>query len=339
VTTRDPQSIVDRLVAFQATVRDAIVRSRASAAMHEVGRTGAADHIYRIDAEVEPLLTSFCDRWAADEGPIVLVAEGLEDEHGREARSRVFPSNARDQDAKIRMIVDPIDGTRGIMYDKRAAWSLAGVAPNRGPSTRLRDIEVAVMTELPTSKMGHADVLSAVRGRGTIARRVDLTTGAARPLPFRPSPATNLEHCFATVVNFFPSTKVLAGELMEHIARRVLPDERGMGSLIFDDQYISTGGQFYELIVGHDRFNADLRPLLYRLQGRPGGFCCHPYDCAAALIAEEAGVILTDAAGQPLDAPFDTTSDVAWVAYANESLRRLIEPAIRDFFDRRGLAR
>jgi len=333
----NPEGVVQRLIAFQATVRDAIVRSRASAAMHEVSRSGAADHIYRIDAEIEPLLEAFCEEWAAEDGPIVLVAEGLEHD-GREVESRVFPSGARDEDAKLRMIVDPIDGTRPIMYDKRAAWSLAGVAPNRGTKTRLRDIEVAVMTELPTTKMGSADVLSAIRGRGAVGQRVDLKTGIATALLFHPSTATDLEHCFATVVNFFPSTKVLAGELMEHIARHALShDERGLGSLIFDDQYISTGGQFYELIVGHDRFNADLRPLLYRLQGRHDGFCCHPYDCAAALIAEEAGVILTDADGHPLDAPFDTTSDVAWVAYANDALRRLIEPAIREFFDRRRL--
>jgi hypothetical protein len=63
------------------------------------------------------------------------------------------------------------------------------------------------------------------------------------------------------------------------------------------------GGQFYELTVGYDRFNADLRPHSYRLRGQHGGLCCHPYDCAALLIAEEAGVILTDGTGAPLDGP------------------------------------
>ena len=58
---------------------------------------------------------------------------------------------SREADALIRLIVDPIDGTRGIMYDKRPAWTLAAVAPNRGPHTGLRDCEVSVMIELPTS--------------------------------------------------------------------------------------------------------------------------------------------------------------------------------------------
>ena len=46
----------------------------------------------------------------------------------------------------IRLIVDPIDGTRGIMYDKRSAWTLAGVAPQRGAGTHLGDIAVKLVT-------------------------------------------------------------------------------------------------------------------------------------------------------------------------------------------------
>ena len=33
----------------------------------------------------------------------------------------------------LKLIVDPIDGTRSLMYDKRSAWVLAAVAPQRGP--------------------------------------------------------------------------------------------------------------------------------------------------------------------------------------------------------------
>ncbi len=46
-------------------------------------------------------------------------------------------------------------------------------------------------------------------------------------------------------------------------------------------------------------------------------------------MAAEAGVIVTQADGRPLDAPLDLTSDVAWVAYANEALRGLVEPALQ----------
>src|SRR5439155_24759564 len=69
--------------------------------------------------------------------------------------------------------------TRGIMYDKRAAWAWAGVAPNKGPGTRLRDIEIAVMTELPTSKMGFGDVLWAIKGQGPHGLREKLDSSDA----------------------------------------------------------------------------------------------------------------------------------------------------------------
>ena len=231
--------------------------------------------------------------------------------------------------------MDPIDGTRGIMYDKRPAWALAGVAPNKGRSTRLRDIEVAVMTELPTSKMGHADVLWAVRGRGARGERVDLRTGQAMPLAPSPSRAAGIDHGFASVANFFPGTKVLASELMEYLVRHLVGAADVTRATVFDDQYISTGGQFYELIVGHDRFIADLRPAFYRIQGQPAGLCCHPYDCATLLVAEEAGVVVTDEHGGPLDGPLDTTTGLSWVAYANPQLRAAIEPLVLRFFRER----
>ena len=62
-------------------------------------------------------------------------------------------------DARWRVIVDPIDGTRGLMYQKRPAWILTGVAPNRGEATSLADIELAVQTEIPLVKQHLSDQL------------------------------------------------------------------------------------------------------------------------------------------------------------------------------------
>jgi fructose-1,6-bisphosphatase/inositol monophosphatase family enzyme len=410
----NPQRIVDRLRQFQRAVREKIMRAHQGAGLHEVSRSSSADTIYQIDTEVDPILESFCQEWGK-ETPLVLIAEGLENERGEEG-PMTFPRGTREEDAQIRVIVDPIDGTRGIMYDKRAAWALAGVAPNKGPTTRLRDIEVAVMTELPTSKMAFGDVLWAIKGQGAhgVRERLDgkpwavleppmspselrgrpigrvltkmgkvadehvvealndqkrqggmigqilkglghvnetdiqialafqkgqepnldpqvMSVITGEPLALRPSQADTLDHGFASVSNFFPGTKVLSSELMEYLALNLIgPADVGKAT-VFDDQYISTGGQFYEMIVGHDRFIADLRPAFYRLQGQVMGLCCHPYDCATMLVAEEAGVILTDVTGQPLDGPLDTTTGLSWVAYANTALRRKIEPLLLDF--------
>lgn len=325
----DPQEVVDRLKNFQERINSLVRRRAAEGDPASVARASQADTIYAIDAAVEPEVEAFCREWSQST-PLVLIAEGLVDEHGQEG-AKVFPKGTSADAAMIRVILDPIDGTRGFMYDKRSAWSLAGVAPNRRPATSLRDIEVAVMTELPTTKQSQADVLWAIRGRGARGERIDRRDGTRAPLSLRPSAASTINHGFASVSNFFPGTKVLAAQLIEFLVENLIGEADITRATVFDDQYISTAGQWHELIAGHDRFNADLRPAFYRMQGRAEGMCCHPYDCAALLVAEEAGVIITDEHGRPLDAPLDTTSGVSWLGYANATLRQQIEPLVGRF--------
>jgi fructose-1,6-bisphosphatase/inositol monophosphatase family enzyme len=331
----DPDAIVARLRDLQRRIRDVVVRSREAVDLHAVSHQSSADTIYKLDLLIEPVIEEFCEEWGR-EMPLVVIAEGIEPETGR-----VFPAGAREGDAKVRIIMDPVDGTRGLMYDKRAAWSLAGAAPNKGDATRLSDIEVAVMTELPTSKMGSGDVLWAIKGGGAKGVRESLSSIGnsvleTQDLVLTPSRATTIAHGFATVSNFFPGTKELASKLMEHLVLRTLGEADVKKAMVFDDQYISTGGQFYELIVGHDRFIADLRPLFYAMQGQGEGLCCHPYDCATMLIATEAGVVITDGRGRPLDGPMDVTTGLSWAAFANEELRGVLEPLIGEFVGRPG---
>ncbi len=219
------------------------------------------------------------------------------------------------------------------MYQKRSAWILTGVAPNRGAATRLSDVVLAVQTEVPLLKQHLSDQLWALRGKGMTARRGNRLTRATEPVTLRRSASDTIAHGFATVVRFFPGARETLGAIDDEVVQKLVKAERGRAAC-FEDQYASTGGQLYELMAGHDRFVADLRPLV-----QSGGLCCHPYDLCTALIALEAGVILTGPGGAPLDAPFDLTSDVAWVGYANEGLRRSIEPVLQEALRRRGLLR
>src|SRR4051812_48162526 len=120
----DPSSTVQRLIELQRAVRDVVIASHGRAS-HHVTRSTQADTIYAIDADVEPIIEDFCREWSKTT-PLVLIAEGIENEHSVEG-VKVFPEGSSAADAAIRLIIDPIDGTRGIMYDKRPAWSLAGV--------------------------------------------------------------------------------------------------------------------------------------------------------------------------------------------------------------------
>jgi hypothetical protein len=232
--------------------------------------------------------------------------------------------------------VDPIDGTRGLMYQKRPAWILTGVAAGPGPRS-LADIELAVQTELPLVKQHLSDELWAVRGQGASALRVNRLTGESRPLDLQPSTATTLAHGFATISRFFPGNRSELGAIDDELAEAVLGPPQPGKAQSFEDQYISTGGQLYELMAGHDRFVADLRPLVERR--RPGGaaLCCHPYDLCTELIARELGIPVTDERGRPLDAVLDVTSDVSWMGYANQALREQIEPHLLRTLARRGM--
>ena len=99
-------------------------------------------------------------------------------------------------------------------------------------------------------------------------------------------------------------------------------------------------GQLYELVVGHDRWVAELRPLIEPLLARRGralGICSHPYDLSTELIAREAGVLVTDPSGGRLAAPLDVTTDVAFVAYANPAIRAQVHPALLGALLARGL--
>jgi fructose-1,6-bisphosphatase/inositol monophosphatase family enzyme len=296
------------LCALGDHVRDAVVASRGMDMAAIEGAT-AADTIYAVDRVADDALVEWFEQnWHGVE----LVTEGLDE-----------PVTIGGP-AAWTVIVDPVDGTRALMYDKRPAWCLAAAAP---PGGTLRDVVAAAMTELPTVKQGAADQLSARRGGGVMADRIDLATDARHAIPVQPSSATDLEHGFAQVAKFFVPGKRELVALEAELFRRLGCRD------VFDDEYISSGGQLHQLLSGSDRFVADLRPLVDL-----AALACHPYDVCTAMLLEEAGGVVSDPWGDPLDAPLDTTSPVAWVGYANRELAARIGPVLaevlRDHVDR-----
>lgn len=311
-------------------VVDACERA-AGAALSGVAREEEGDTIYAVDVIAEHVLVDAIRQTIATrEAPVRLVAEGLA------GGEMLLPEGATPESVRWVVIVDPIDGTRGLMYQKRPAWILTGVASGPGPHT-LADIELAVQTEIPLVKQHLSDEIWAVRGQGVAALRFDRLTGTSVPLQVRPSTAATIAHGFSTVSRFFPGSRAELASIDDEVVRAILGPPQPGKAQAFEDQYISTGGQLYELMAGHDRFVADIRPLFERK--RPGGaaLCCHPYDLCTELIARELGVRVTDDRGGALEAPLDTIADVSWVGYANDALRQLIEPHFQAALARRGL--
>ena len=296
---------------------------------------GEGDTIYSVDHVSESMLVELFGDRIASRVPIVLIAEGLS------GGKISLPRDAPESEAVWRIIADPIDGTRPLMYQKRSAWILTGIAPNRGDSAGLADIEIAVQTELPLVKQHLCDSLWAIRGEGAQAERFNRINGERQPLHLRPSTARDLTHGFSSITRFFSGGRDVLASIDDEISLAAVGINKEGKAYSFEDQYLSTGGQLYELIMGHDRFQADLRPLLSDIlkdRSLQPGLCCHPYDLCTELIAREAGVLITDQAGLRLNPPLDLKPDVSWAGYANGHIRSQIEPLLQQALKARGLA-
>jgi fructose-1,6-bisphosphatase/inositol monophosphatase family enzyme len=325
------ETLRDLLCHLGDTIRDRVLAARNTGVTEDlasVAAVTAADTIYRVDKISEAVIREwFGQHWPATL-PVEVVMEGLEG-HG----PLTYPEGTAFSQTAWKCILDPIDGTRNLMYDKRSAWALAAVAPQRGDATNLSDIVVATATELPTSKHARGDQVSAVRGAGAAGVRavgIDLASGRRTRLAVRPSQATDFRHGFASISKFFPEGRGLTARIEEVLWDRIVGLGRTASPQVFDDQYMTSGGQIYELLVGHDRMVADLRPLVLPKLGLGHALCCHPYDVCNALVLEEAGGVVETPEGRPLTAPLDTTSPVAWVGYANHTLAAQMRPVLLD---------
>lgn len=308
--------------AIRSAARDSL--RAPSAGLASVEGSGHGDVSYGIDGICERLI----DRWFAQyppEGGAVVICEGL--------GQRVYPKNANA--AKWRIIIDPLDGTRHIMFDNRSAWILTGIARNKGVNTALDDICAAVQTEVPTTLQDRGAVLRAVKGEGAQLKVYDLKTGGETKtsLALAPSGADTLRDGFCVFSNFFPGTKVIISELEERVLRRLYGEPSENAAPVFSEQYISSAGQLFMLMTGKYRVVVDVRALLrgyQRRRKRMLPLCVHPYDLSAALIATEAGCIVRDMDGAALNSPLDLHTNCAWAAYANAALFEQIHPIVRE---------
>lgn len=335
---RNHEALLVELRRIHEEIRDVVVQAGEECSLEELSAVSSddksGDTIFAIDRISEEVLVRLFSRLAT-RWSCVLVAEGL----GEDGRA-VLPHGSTPEQAELRIIVDPIDGTRGLMYQKRSAWILTGAAPNRGEATTLADIELALQTEIPLTKQHLCDTLWACRGQGAKGERVNRVTGERSALLPRPSRAQTIEQGFGGLARFFPAARGELATIDDMVVERILGPVRPGRACAFEDQYISTGGQLYELMMGHDRWIADLRPLAESLMRRRGlslGLCCHPYDLCSELVAREAGVLVSDERGEPLAYPLDVQTDCAWMGFANPAIEEQVHPVLEQILRERGL--
>ena len=309
---------------IHAAIRESIVAAcerQAIEALSAIVAEQAGDAVFAIDRIAEETLLEHFSMLGRERS-FLLIAEGL-----GESGLATFPAGLDPKDAELRILIDPIDGTRGLMYQKRPAWILTGIAPNRGSQTSIADIELAVQTEIPLIKQHLCDSLWAIVGQGVSGERYNRLTQEHYALVARPSQASSIVQGYGNISRFFPGGRAELASIDDELVERLCGPVAGKAQT-FEDQYISTGGQLYELMVGHDRWIADLRGALAARTGVQTGLCCHPYDICTELIAREAGVIVTDERDQPITVPLDVFTNLSWIGYANHTLHEQISPTL-----------
>jgi myo-inositol-1(or 4)-monophosphatase len=280
-----------------------------SARAHEPEAAAGGDVTFAIDAHAEELLGSFLGTHAPD------VAFYSED------AGLVLPS---DRSPQWVLVVDPVDGTRPALAGLESCCVSVAAAPY-GNDVSMGDVRIGCVVEIPSGR-----VFLAERGAG-------LVEGG----PARLSANERLERMFWTF-GFRgrparPLTEVLA-ELID--ASSVGGATFDLGSACFDtmcvvdgrlDAYVEPGPLLVEQVPG-------MRAEFERVGG--GAVLNNsPYDlAAAALIAEEAGAVVTDAAGQAFDErPLLGSAAEFQMSVAVAANRRLHEQIVSEIAE--GIAR
>jgi fructose-1,6-bisphosphatase/inositol monophosphatase family enzyme len=334
---RARDELLTRLRQIHAAIRDEVVAAcerDALSVLSAIVAEQAGDAVFAIDRVSEAVLLKHFEQ-LSQQWSLILIAEGV-----GEDGIVVFPSGLDPAAAELRIIIDPIDGTRGLMYQKRAAWILTGIAPNHGPETNLTDIELALQTEIPLVKQHLSDSFWALKDQQVAGERYNRLTGECSVLRPQPSQAPTIAQGYGGISRFFPGVRGELATIDDAVVVQTLGPSRAGKAQAFEDQYICSGGQLYELIMGHDRWIADLRPLaeaLLNSRGQELGLCCHPYDLCTELIARQAGIIVTNEHGQPLSAPLDVITNMSWIGYANRAIQEQVEQPLRVILAQRGL--
>jgi myo-inositol-1(or 4)-monophosphatase len=264
------------------------------------GGDGGGDVTFAIDERAE----SFMERFLADRAPEVAFYS--------EDRGMVAP----DTDAEWVLIVDPIDGTRPAMAGLESAC--VSVAVTRLDSEpRMEDVEVGCIAEIKSGALYRAERGGGIDPPPSLSANTDPSrmfwSYGLRGRPVR---------AMAEVL----------GELID--ASSVGGATFDLGSATYDMTRVASG-QLDAYVEPGPRVVADVPGMREQFERVGGGAILNnsPHDvAAAALCLREAGAVVTDAYGKPLDGrPLLGSGpefQISCVAAANQDLHRAICEAI-----------
>lgn len=290
------------------TVRDAILAAPYVDGDDAVARHEGGDDIFGVDTRADEVvlreLGKLGDRWPGE-----LVMEGFD----QRVPIGGGPGGGGTGPGPWTYLVDPIDGTRPWLARKRSAWILLGAGSE---ASTLEELSVSAAVELPVPRARQAVVAWAADGAAH-AVEDDLCSGESTPIRLQPRQSDELAHTYVTVARTLPGSKERLGRIEDTLLA---------GLNVYEDQYLSTGGQMMGLALGTDAAVIDVRRQV-------GIKAPRPYDMAALVIARAAGVIVETADGHPLDVPLDTETDLEWAGYANVGIAEQLRPRLRRLLD------
>jgi fructose-1,6-bisphosphatase/inositol monophosphatase family enzyme len=299
-----------------------------TAELASVAGVGAGDTTFGIDTAPESVVAAWAEE-LANAGPLSILTEDSGWRH-------LGPGDAGFQvlddfdHGGPRVVVDPVDGSRNLMFDLRPAWAAIASAPAGKEAPRLADLTLGVVQELGTSRHGRALRLVGEVDGGCHEALYELSPEGLGVRVWRRELVVDadprIDQGFLPFFRYHPASRVELARLEAAFFERLRLDEQADLRSIFDDQYISNTGQLVLLSQGRYRMIADLRGLLVNTDGSPS-VTSKPYDIAAAVVcARAAGALVEDPAGQPLDVPLDATTRVSFVAYTNAATASRLRP-------------
>jgi len=293
---------------------DAALRTGSLGSVARTVGQGAGDATFGLDVATERAVDLWLEEVSA-EGCLSLFSEDA----GWRHRGPEGPLEGFDHGGP-RVVIDPVDGTRNLMMDLRSAWTVIGLAGPGPDQPRQGQIELGIVAELPDSRARTWRVLSAARGDGC---RLEVD-GEERALEVDAEP--RLDHGYFPFFGFHPQVRPLVARLGADFFSRLESEGIDTGTC-FDDQYISSGGQLALIALGTYRMVVEPRAWLAARTAPTQ--TCKPYDIAGAVLcATEAGAVVTDLAGAPLDHPLDATTPVSFCAFHNPATRERLWPLL-----------
>lgn len=306
---------------------------RPTSELARVSGQGVGDTTFGIDTGPELEVARWAEELASG-GPLSILTEDSGWRHLGPGRA---PGTAQDlggfDHGGPRVVVDPVDGSRNLMFDLRPAWAGIAAAPPGAGQPRLADLTHGVVQELGTSRHGRALRLAAAPGLGCQMSLFELTAkglgGRLEQGQLEADDEARVDQGFMPFFRYHPAGRPALARLEASFFERLGVHEHADLRSVFDDQYISNAGQLVLLAQGKYRMIADLRGDLPHPDNSPV-VTSKPYDIAGAVVcARAAGAVVEAPSGAPLDVPLDAATPVSFIGYANTATRARLAPHLQ----------